>query len=76
METLSTQWLVMVMNGVVIALVLTFPLLLGMIIMRIFRKGVSRDRHEFEDEVISKLGEMSSTLAEIQKLLEKQSGNN
>ena len=71
METFSAQWLVIIMNAIVIALILTAPLLLAILFMRILRKGVSQDRQVFEEEIRSKLGEISISLAEIKNLVER-----
>ncbi len=65
METFGGEWLVLAFNAILIAIVITIPLLVGLIILRFLRRGVSEDRRAFEDQVLAKLGEMADSLADI-----------
>jgi len=75
MELASIEWLVVIINALVIGLVLTAPVLLVIIVVRGLRKGVSQDRQAFEAEVKMKLEEISTRLAEIQRQLEGRLSN-
>ena len=68
MEPFYGEWIVLVLNGIIIALVLTAPVLVGVLVIRALRKGVSRDRQEFEHEIREKL----EAIVESQELIRKQ----
>lgn len=70
MENFRPEWLTLALNAILCALVLTVPLLVGMIILGVLRRGVSEDRRSFEEEVRSKLGEIAESQAEIARQLE------
>jgi hypothetical protein len=72
MEGLATEWLVIIMNAIVIAVILTIPLLLAIIAMRILRRGVLQDRREFEEEVRTRLEQITLILAEIHEHVGKR----
>ena len=65
MEPYFANWLVLLLNAILIALILTAPLLVGILIIRVLRKGVSEDRQAFEDEIRSKIGEIAESQSEI-----------
>jgi ABC-type sulfate transport system permease subunit len=71
MEHLWGEWLVIALNAVMIALILTAPILVGILIMRALRKGINADRQSFEDEILSKLQEIAATQAEIKKRIDE-----
>jgi hypothetical protein len=68
MEPFRVDFLVLALNTTLIALILTASLLVGLLIIRVLRKGVSEDRRIFEEDIRSKLGE----IAELQKEVVKQ----
>ena len=71
MQVFWTEWLVLAVNGLVIALILTAPFLVGMLIIRVLRKRVSEDRRSFEDETRSKLAQLAESQAEMKKQLDE-----
>ena len=58
METFSNLWIEWILSGLLIAIIITFPLLLGLILLSILRRSVKKDRQAFEDRVISLLEEI------------------
>ncbi|HEY43304.1 MAG TPA: hypothetical protein G4O11_04900 [Anaerolineae bacterium] len=73
MEPYWGGWIVLVLNGIMIALILTAPLLVGILIIRVLRRGVTDDRRAFEDDIRSKLGEITESQAEMKKQLDELS---
>ena len=71
MQVFWTEWLILAVNGLVIALILTAPFLVGMLIIRVLRKRVSEDRRSFEDETRSKLAQLAESQAEMKKQLDE-----
>ena len=71
MQVFWTEWLILAVNGLVIALILTAPFLVGMLIIRVLRKRVSEDRRSFEDETRSKLAQLAESQAEMKKHLDE-----
>ncbi len=71
MNSFQPEWLVIALNAVLCALVLTVPILVGFLVLRVLRRGVSEDRQVFEEEVRSKLDEISEAQADIARQLEK-----
>ncbi len=71
MELLRMDFLILTLNAILIALILTAPLLVGLLIIRLLRKGISDDRKAFEDEIRSKLGEIEESHAELMVELTK-----
>ncbi len=71
MEPLRMDFLILALNAILIALILTAPLLVGLLIIRLLRKGISDDRTTFEDEIRSKLSEIEETQAELMVELTK-----
>jgi hypothetical protein len=69
MDSFQPEWLVLVLNAILCALVLTVPVLVGFLVLRVVRRGVSEDRQDFEGEVISKLGEIAETQADMRQQL-------
>ena len=70
MEPYWGGWIVLVLNGIMIALILTAPILVGILIIRILRRGVTEDRQAFEELIKSKLEEIAETQEEIKKQLD------
>jgi uncharacterized membrane-anchored protein YhcB (DUF1043 family) len=70
MEPFYGEWIILILNAVIIALVLAAPILVGIFLMRILRKGVSKDRQQFEEEISARLQEITQSQAEIKKILE------
>jgi hypothetical protein len=70
MDAFLGEWLVLAMNAFLIALLLVVPVLGGVFVLRIFRRGVSEERHDFEAEVMSKLGELAAAQEQITRQLE------
>ena len=70
MEPYWGGWIVLVLNGIMIALILTAPILVGILIIRILRRGVTEDRQAFEDLIKTKLEEIAKTQEEIKKQLD------
>jgi hypothetical protein len=58
METQAGSYLVIFLNALAIALVITSPLLLGLAVISVTRKGFRKDREKFESRVISLLEEI------------------
>ncbi len=71
MEPLRMDFLILALNAILIALILTAPLLVGLLIIRLLRKGISDDRTTFEDDIRSKLREIEETQAELMVELTK-----
>jgi hypothetical protein len=71
MEPLQMDFLILALNAILIALILTAPLFVGLLIIRLLRKGISVDRNDFEDDVRSKLGKIEETQAELMVELTK-----
>lgn len=69
MEPLRIDFFVLAFNAILIALILTAPFLVGLLIIRVLRKGISDDRRDFEDDIRSKLGEIAEAQAEVKKEL-------
>lgn len=67
MVNLYGEWLMIILNAIIIALLLTAPVLVGIIVMRVLRSNITADRRSFEDEVRSKLQDISETLEEIMR---------
>lgn len=67
MVNLYGEWLMIILNAIIIALILTAPVLVGIIVMRVLRSNITADRRSFEDEVRSKLQDISETLEEIMR---------
>ena len=76
MDIYRTEWYVLVLNGILIALVCTAPLLIAFIAIRILRSGVSEDRRKFEQQVSARLDKMAASLEEIKKQVEALSKRN
>lgn len=70
MVNLYGEWLMIILNAIIIALILTAPFLVGILVIRVLRRNITADRHSFEDEVRSKLQEISITLAEIKQKMD------
>jgi uncharacterized membrane-anchored protein YhcB (DUF1043 family) len=70
MEPYWGGWIVLVLNGIMIALILTAPILVGILIIRVLRRGVTEDRQAFEDSMMSKLEEIAETQEELKKQLD------
>lgn len=62
MESLWGEWIIIAINAVLIALIITAPILVGILIIRLLRKGVSEDRRIFEDEIKAELTEIKKQL--------------
>ena len=58
MDTASSLWVGIVLNGLLIALVLTFPVLVGFMFISLVRKSTKKERDAFESKVISLLEEI------------------
>ncbi len=67
MVTTYPLWIQLILNGVLFAIVLTFPLLLGLIFLSIIRRGIKKDREIFETRVISLLEEIHDVLNQIKE---------
>jgi hypothetical protein len=65
MESLSSEWIIIAINAIIIALIITAPLLVGILVIRVIRKGVSEDRRTFEDEVKAELAEIKKQLEDL-----------
>lgn len=61
METLRIEWLGLVLNAFLIAATLSIPILVGILILRIMRRGISADRKVLEEEVNSQLDAITAT---------------
>lgn len=61
METFSNLWIEWILNGVMIAIVITFPALVGILFFSVLRREVKKDRQEFETKVIVLLEEIKNT---------------
>ena len=71
MEPLRIDFLILALNAILIALILTAPLLVKLLIIRLLRKVISGDRTVYEDEIRSKLREIEKTQAELMVELTK-----
>ncbi|HEY46435.1 MAG: hypothetical protein AMJ88_05165 [Anaerolineae bacterium SM23_ 63] len=69
MEPVRIDLLILALNVILIALILTAPLLVGLLIIRVLRKWMAEDRKAFEDDIRSKLGEIAKIYAEVKKEL-------
>jgi hypothetical protein len=65
------EWIVLFLSAVIITLLLTAPILMAVLIIRILRKGVSSDRQRFEEEVLEKLEEINAIQASMMKKLDE-----
>jgi hypothetical protein len=70
MVNLYGEWLMIILNAIIIALILTAPFLVGILVIRVLRRNITADRRSFEDEVRSKLLEISETLEEIKQKMD------
>jgi large-conductance mechanosensitive channel len=55
MDLVTGETITLLINGLLIAVVITFPVLVGMIVLSIFRKRIKTDQEQFETKVISML---------------------
>jgi uncharacterized membrane protein YhiD involved in acid resistance len=70
MEPFWGEWLALAIYAIVLALILTAPLLVGILIIRVLRKRVSEDRQAFENEIRSKLEVIAESQTEMKKQLD------
>ena len=70
MVNLYGEWLMIILNAIIIALILTAPFLVGILVIRVLRRNITADRRSFENEVRSKLLEISETLEEIKQKMD------
>jgi hypothetical protein len=69
MAAVQPQFLTMVLNGLLVALVITFPFLLGLVLLSILRRTLNGDRHVFEQDVLGKLEQIQQDLAALHGLI-------
>jgi hypothetical protein len=69
MAAVQPQFLTMVLNGLLVALVITFPFLLGLVLLSILRRTLNEDRHGFEQDVLGKLEQIQQDLAALHGLI-------
>ena len=67
MESLWVEWILKIINAILLTLAITTPLLVGILLIRVLRKGVTEDRKGFEEEAISKLSEIQAQIDEFRK---------
>jgi len=67
MEILRPEFLTLLLNGLLIAIVLTFPILIGLFLLSIIRRALVSDRAKFEGAVLEKLEKIQQELAYIQE---------
>jgi hypothetical protein len=55
MESLWGEWILIIINAIILTLVITTPLLVGILLIRVLRKGGTKDKQGFEEEAMPKL---------------------
>ncbi len=65
MTPLYPEILSILLNGILIAVALSFPFLLGLILLSILRRSLKADRAAFEQEILGQLKLLQETQARI-----------
>jgi len=67
MESLWVEWILKIINAILLTLVITTSLLIGILLIRVLRKGVTEDGKGFEEGTITKLSEIQAQLDGLSK---------
>ena len=70
MDALRSEWCVVLLNALLIALICTLPILVALFGIRALRKAVSDDRKQFEEKVETRLDGIAASLDEIREWIE------
>jgi hypothetical protein len=65
MEPLGMDFLILALNAILIALILTAPLLVGLLIIQVLRKWLAEDKRAFEENIRSQLGKIAESQAKL-----------
>jgi hypothetical protein len=67
MVSAQPQFLTMLLNGLLVAFVVTFPLLLALLGLSILRRSLNADRRAFEKDVLEKLARIQRDVSAFQR---------
>ena len=67
MESLWGEWILIIINAIILTLVITTPFLVGILLIGVLRKRLNEDRQGFEEELMAKLSVIQAQLDELRK---------
>jgi len=70
MDPATPQLLTIVLNGTLIALALSLPLLISLYLLAILRRALNADHRTFEQEMTQRLDRIQQDLATVQEHLQ------